>query len=174
MSTHTLIVQSMHKVVMHGGVRETLTQIRQTYWIPQGRQLIKRIISECVTCRKIQGPPFRSAPTPPLPKSRFQQSQAFRFTGIDYAGPLYVRNQGNQTSSKMYICIFTCATVRALHLELVEYQTTQAFLRAFIIFWSRRRVPECIINLQIRSSGTSNNENSSPWNKCITTIPRKP
>ena len=79
----TLIVQSMHKTVMHGGVCETLTHIRQTYWIPQGRQLIKRIISKCVTCRKIQGPPFRSVPTPPLPKSRVLQSQAFQFTGID-------------------------------------------------------------------------------------------
>ena len=142
----TLIVQYMHKVVMHGGVRETLTQIRQTYWIPQGRQLVKRIISKCVTCRKIQGPPFRSEPTPPLPRSRVQQSQAFQFTGIDYAGPLYVRNQGNQTSSKMYICLFTCATVRALHLELVEDQTTQAFLRAFRRFISRRGIPECIIS----------------------------
>ena len=91
----TLIVQSMHKTVMHGGVCETLTHIRQTYWIPQGRQLVKRIISKCVTCRKIQGPPFRSVPAPPLPKSRVLQSQAFQFTGIDYASPLYVRDQGN-------------------------------------------------------------------------------
>ena len=92
---------------MHGGVCETLTHIRQTYWIPQGRQLVKRIVSKCVTYRKIQGPPFRSVPTPPLPKSRVLQSQAFQFTGIDYAGSLYVRDQGNQTSSKVYICLFT-------------------------------------------------------------------
>ena len=142
----TLIVQSMHKTVMHGGVCETLTHIRQTYWRAQGRQLIKRIISKCVTCRKIQGPPFRSAPTPPLPKSRVLQSQAFQFTGIDYAGPLYVRDQGNQTSSKVYICLFTCAAVRAIHLELVEDQTTQVFLRAFRRFISRRGVPECLIS----------------------------
>ena len=96
----TLIVQSMHKQVMHGGVRETFTHIRQTYWIPQGRQLVKRIISKCVTCRKVEGPPFRSVPTPPLPQSRVQQSLVFQFTGIDYAGPLYVHDQTNQTSSK--------------------------------------------------------------------------
>jgi len=36
----TRLVQSMHKTVMHGGVCETLTHIRQTYWIPQGRQLV--------------------------------------------------------------------------------------------------------------------------------------
>ena len=141
-----LIVQSMHKTVMHGRVSETLTHIRQTYWIPQGRQLVKRIISKCVTSRKIQGPPFRSVPTPPLSKSRVLQSQAFQFTGIGYAGPLYVRDQGNQTSSKVYICLFTCAAVRALHLELVEDQTTHAFLRAFRRLISRRGVPECIIS----------------------------
>ena len=50
----TFIVHSMHKQVMHGGVRETFTHIRRTYWIPQGRQLVKRIISKCVTaCRKV-------------------------------------------------------------------------------------------------------------------------
>ena len=142
----TLIVHSMHKQVMHGGVRETFTHIRQTYWIPQGRQLVKRIISKCVTCRKVEGPPFRSVPTPPLPQSRVQQSLVFQFTGIDYAGPLYVRDQTNQTSSKMYICLFTCAVVRAIHLELVEDQTTDAFHRTFRRFISRRGVPECIIS----------------------------
>lgn len=142
----TFIVHSMYKQVMHGGVRETFTHIRRTYCIPQGRQLVKRIISKCVTCRKVEGPPFRSVPTPPLPQSRVQQSLVFQFTGIDYAGPLYVRDQTNQTSSKMYICLFTCAVVRAIHLELVEDQTTDAFLRAFRRFISRRGVPECIIS----------------------------
>lgn len=84
--------------------------------------------------------------TTTLPQSRVQQSLVFQFTGIDYAGPLYVRDQTNQTSSKMYICLFTCAVVRAIHLELVEDQTTDAFLRAFRRFISRRGVPECIIS----------------------------
>lgn len=65
-----------------------------------------------------------------LDTSRVHVSQVFQFTGIDYTGPLYVRNQDTQTSSKMYICLLTCAAIRALHLELVKDQTTQAFLRA--------------------------------------------
>ena len=73
-------------------------------------------------------------------------TQAFQFTGIDYAGPLYVRDQGNHTSFKVYICLFTCAAVKTLHLGLVEDQTTQAFLRAFRRFISRQGVPECIIS----------------------------
>ena len=30
----TLIVRATHSMVLHGGVRETLTELRQSYWIP--------------------------------------------------------------------------------------------------------------------------------------------
>ena len=45
----TLIVHSMHKQVMHGGVRETFTHIRQTYWIPHGQQARQLDNSTCVS-----------------------------------------------------------------------------------------------------------------------------
>ena len=73
------------------------------------------------------------------------QSQPFQHTGIDFAGPMYVRNKNN-TSSKVYVCLFTCTAIRATHLELVEDQTTKAFLRAFRRFIGRRGVPETIIS----------------------------
>jgi len=37
-----LIVRYMHQKVLHGGVREALTQLRQTYWIPKGGICQKR------------------------------------------------------------------------------------------------------------------------------------
>ena len=40
----TLIVRATHCLVLHGGVRETLTELRQSYWIPKGRQLVKKEI----------------------------------------------------------------------------------------------------------------------------------
>lgn len=40
----TLIINHAHKKVFHGGVRDTLTQIREQYWIPQLRQLVKKTI----------------------------------------------------------------------------------------------------------------------------------
>ncbi|XP_078370370.1 uncharacterized protein LOC144654152 [Oculina patagonica] len=141
----TLIVRATHSIVLHGGVRETLTELRQSYWIPKGRQLVKREIRKCVTCRKVEGPPFRSVSSPPLPDIRVTGSQPFQVTGIDYAGPLYVRN-ANKEVAKVYICLFTCTTIRAVHLELVEDQTASAFLRAFKRFASRRGIPECIIS----------------------------
>ena len=140
-----LIVRATHCMVLHGGVRETLTELRQSYWIPKGRQLVKTEIRKCVTCRKVEGPPFRSVHSPPLPDIRVTGSQPFQVTGIDYAGPLYVRN-ANKEVSKVYICLFTSTAIRAVLLELVEDQTASAFLRAFKRFASRRGIRECIIS----------------------------
>ncbi|XP_068734667.1 uncharacterized protein [Montipora capricornis] len=145
-STFTsLVIQHTHTMLKHGGVQDTLTQIRQQFWIPQGRQLVKRLISKCVISRKHEGPHLHSVPTPPLPKEQISQSQPFQHTGIDFAGPMYVRNK-NTTSNKVYVCLFTCTAIRATHLELVEDQTTEAFLRAFRRFIGRRGVPETIIS----------------------------
>ena len=55
---------------------------------------------------------------------RVTRSQPFQVTGIDYAGPLYVCN-ANKEVSKVYICLFTCTAIRAVHLELVEDQTAK-------------------------------------------------
>ena len=140
-----LIVRATHCMVLHGGVRETLTELRQSYWIPKGRQLVKTEIRKCVTCRKVEGPPFRSVHSPPLPDIRVTGSQPFQVTGIDYAGPLYLRN-ANKEVSKVYICLFTCTAIRAVLLELVEDQRASAFLRAFKRFASRRGIRECIIS----------------------------
>ena len=137
----TLIVRARHASVLHGGVAQTLTDLRQRYWIPQGRLSITKIISKCLICKKAEGRAFSSQPTPPLPKARVTQSRVFQFVGVDYAGPLYVRNQDNR-SSKVYICLFTCASTRALHLEIAEDMTTKAFLGGFRRFISRRGIPE--------------------------------
>ncbi|XP_068738134.1 uncharacterized protein [Montipora capricornis] len=140
-----LIIRATHLMVMHAGVRETLTQLRQTYWILKGRQLVKRILHQCVTRKKAEGRPFRSVNFPLLPQPRVTGSQPFQVTGVDYAGPLYVRNNKTETS-KCYVCLFTCAAIRTVHLELLQDNTVNAFLKAFTRFISRRGVPECIIS----------------------------
>ena len=49
---------------------------------------------------------------------------------------------GFQTAeSKVYICLFTCCVVRAVHLDLVPSLSTQSFLRCFKRFTARRGLP---------------------------------
>ncbi|XP_065886647.1 uncharacterized protein [Dysidea avara] len=42
----TLLVCHFHEVVKHGGVNDTLTALRERYWILRGRQIVKRIINQ--------------------------------------------------------------------------------------------------------------------------------
>ena len=79
-------------MVHHSGVRGTLTKHRQSYCIPRGREFVKEQLKKCVTCRKIEEPPFRSVITLPFLEISVTGTQPFRVTGVDYAVPSYIRN----------------------------------------------------------------------------------
>ena len=125
-------------------MNSTLTAIRQCYWIPSARQVIRKLLRCCVTCQKVQGKPYQIPDPPPLIKERIQNAQPFEFTGVDFTGALYMRNGGDE--SKVYICLYTCAVSRALHLEIVTDLTVETFLQAFRRFSSRKSLPKILIS----------------------------
>ena len=86
-----LVVLRSHEQVIHNGVRETLTQVRSKFWITKGRQVVKKILSKCVICRKLEGPPYGNPEAPPLPEFRLSNDLAFSKIDVDYAGPMYVK-----------------------------------------------------------------------------------
>ena len=45
----TLIARDTHLIFLHGGVRDTLTRLFQSYWIPKGRQLVKTLPYRSIT-----------------------------------------------------------------------------------------------------------------------------
>ncbi|XP_046861952.1 uncharacterized protein LOC124455325 [Xenia sp. Carnegie-2017] len=47
-----LVIRQCHESVMHGGVRSTLAQLRSKYWVPKGRQEVKRVSGGCVACKR--------------------------------------------------------------------------------------------------------------------------
>ena len=106
-----------HVKLHHGGVSTTMTALRQVYWIPSMRQCIRSLLRHCVPCRKLSGKPYRAPDPPPLPKIRVSEAPPFTITGVDFTGALFVREGGQE--KKVYICLFTCATTRAVHLEVV-------------------------------------------------------
>lgn len=134
----TLIVRRAHERVCHNGVKETLTETRRRFWIPRGRSLTKYIVRRCVLCRRLEGTPFKTPPPPPLPTFRVKDDPAFTYTGVDFAGPLSIRASGMSTTSKVWICLFTCFVTRAVHLDIVSDQSTQTFIRCLKRFAARR------------------------------------
>ena len=74
-----------------------------------------------------------------LPEFRKTPSPSFSHTGLDYAGPLFVKTKTKE--EKRWICLFTCASTRGVHLEIVNDLSTEEFLMAFTRFASRRGKP---------------------------------
>ena len=134
-----LVVRECHTRLMHGGVKETLTQMRSKYWIVRGRQFVRMLLNECKLCKRYNSRPLSGPPSPPLPEYRVQVSPPFSATGVDYAGPLYLKG-----GEKVWISLFTCCAVRAVHLELVPDLTAMSFVRCLKRFSARRGVPQVI------------------------------
>ncbi|XP_071141981.1 uncharacterized protein [Mytilus edulis] len=82
------------------GLSSTVTLLRQTYWIPSIRQVIKSIIHKCVICQKVTGRPYLAPDPPPLPKDRLTEAPPFTVTGVDFTGALNVKTTDGLTSKK--------------------------------------------------------------------------
>ena len=96
-----------------------------------------------------------------MPADRITASRPFQVTGIDFAGPLYVK--GKLPLRKCYIALFTCATVRAVHLELCSDLTTDTFRLAFQRFIGRRGLPHTVYSDNAQTFQAANRELAELW-----------
>ncbi|XP_053681683.1 uncharacterized protein LOC128732458 [Sabethes cyaneus] len=79
---------------------------------------------------KISMPWFRTTPF----------VRPFTFSGIDYFGPYLVKV--GCSAVKRWVAIFTCLTVRAIHLQAVHSLTTDSCKKAVRRFVARRGAPK--------------------------------
>ena len=136
-----LLIRAYHILHEHAGVDHVLTQIRDSFWIIRARKIAKTVIKYCVPCQKINSRHCNQIP-PPLPEYRVVQSRPFSVIGIDFAGPLRCKG----SNKKWYILLITCASVRAVHLELTPSQNLTDFFNCFSKFTSRRGIPDMVIS----------------------------
>ncbi len=136
----TLIVNYYHKLCGHSGLEYTLSLIRQRYWIINGRPTVRKVLNQCVGCKKRQAP-MGQQKMADLPEDRTTPSKPpFTYTGVDCFGPFEVRR--GRTTAKRYGVLFTCLTTRAIHLEVANSLDTCSFINALRRFISRRGQPE--------------------------------
>ena len=131
----SLLIEKVHKNSLHVGVSQTLSLVRQKYWITQGRSAVKAVLQKCSICRHYEGGPYKMPPMPPLPTKRVTQSSPFSHSGVDYFGPLFMKSKNE--SRKVWVCLYTCLVTRAIHLELMSDMSTEQFLLGFRRFLSR-------------------------------------
>ena len=72
--------------------------------------------------------------------------QAYQVIGLDYAGPLFIKNANMDAASKAYIFLLTCTSSCAIHLELVHDIKAPTFIRAFKQFIARCGMPDIVVS----------------------------
>ena len=104
-----------------------LAELRSRFWVPKGRQIVKKILNQCVTCKRLIGKSYKEPATAALPEFRVTKAPPFSRVGIDFAGPLYAKDASGEMK-KVYIALFSCCVTRAVHLELVDEMLAEALL----------------------------------------------
>lgn len=140
-----LILRNEHVRLQHCGPTLLLCSVRERFWPINGKNLAKHIIRKCVLCFKAN-PVAEKYFMGNLPEFRVNQYLPFFNTGLDYAGPLLIKDRSTRGAklTKAYICLFVCMSVKAIHLELVPDLTTECFLAALKRFIGRRGKPSNI------------------------------
>ena len=141
----TLLIQQYHGRLLHGGVSVTMCKIRERFWIPKIRSLVKKVVHECSHCKKFR---VKALPAPAkslLPEFRSQLTEPFAYTGVDFAGPIVYRDS-KKTTAKAYVALFTCSATRAVHLKLCKDLTADEFKRTMKEFVARRGTPRMMVS----------------------------
>ncbi|XP_024882812.1 uncharacterized protein LOC112461708, partial [Temnothorax curvispinosus] len=137
------IIEFEHQRNMHSPLQATMAAVRQRFWPLSLRSSTRKIINNCVICFKAK-PIFSETIMGSLPAPRVNVSRPFSHCGVDYAGPVTLREgkRRNSRNHKAYIAVFVCFATKALHLELVSDLTTDAFISSLKRLISRRGKPE--------------------------------
>ena len=133
-----MLVLRAHEKAFHVEVQELLSLLRERLWILKGKKTIRSILTRCVVCRR-HGARHISTVPPALPEPRVRNAAVFETTGVDMAGLLFLKD-----GRKVWVCLYTCAVYRAVHLELPSSLSTESFLQTFRRFVARRGRPAII------------------------------
>ncbi|XP_062538129.1 uncharacterized protein LOC134206429 [Armigeres subalbatus] len=140
------LIEAIHRENLHIGPSALLAQLRRQFWIVGARSAVRKVTRNCVRCFKLN-PPCATQFMGDLPVARCDKAPAFVKVGVDFAGPILIKQTGRKAAPvKGYISVFVCMVTKGIHLELVEDLSADAFVAALLRFVSRRGVPEQIFS----------------------------
>ncbi|KAL4217997.1 hypothetical protein ACF0H5_022735 [Mactra antiquata] len=144
-----LIVSHAHQSIQHQGRGFTLNKLRCLgYWVVGGSKMVANFIRKCVVCRKLRRP-TECQKMAELPADRVETYPPFTYCGMDCFGPFPVKN--GRKEIKRYGLLFTCLCSRAVHIEMLDDMSTDAFINSLRCFMAIRGAVR-----QIRSDQGSN------------------
>ena len=140
-----LLINHIHTSHHHIGLSQTLSFYRQRCWTPKIRSCIKGLLLRCVICQRVKNRTIPRPLPPPPPAECVRWVPPFTNVGVDHTGSFNIRDQQGR-KTKAYICIFVCATIRAVHLEVVDNLTTTSFIMCLRRLAASKGVPSIIMS----------------------------
>ncbi|XP_055623324.1 uncharacterized protein LOC129766751 [Toxorhynchites rutilus septentrionalis] len=135
-----LLLDWYHRKYRHANEATVLNEVKQKFYIPRLRVQIRLVKKQCMWCRVHKTVPVVPQ-MGPLPRVRLTPFvRPFTFVGIDFFGPYLIKIGRNAV--KRWVSLFTCLTVRAVHLEAVTSLSTDSCKKAIRRFIARRGAPQ--------------------------------
>ena len=144
-----LLVPKCYEKVVHNGVKQTLSELRNEFSINRGRNYIRKLLNICFTCKRLQSRSYSYPEKSNLPGYRVNRTVPFQVCGVDYLEPVFVKDiyhSSNDEMHKVYIVLFTCSTSKAVILDLVEDNTSKNFINSIKKCITRRGYPKNIVS----------------------------
>ena len=138
-----LFLRNEHKDNQYEGTEHVRNIVQQRMWLLGIRNALRSIKNKCVTCRKGRAQTITPV-IADLPKERLDASTALTNVRVDYFG-LFIVKIGRR-NEKRWCCLFTCLTMRAVHVEVVPKLDTDSCLNAIMRFIPRRGKLSTIIS----------------------------
>ncbi|VVC43503.1 Ribonuclease H-like domain [Cinara cedri] len=87
----------------------------------------RAVVGKCVKCVRAS-PKFTTLLMGQLTKDRVPMSRPFSMIGVDFAGPFIRSGICRITGNKAWKSVLICFATKAVHLEIVEDMTSNAFM----------------------------------------------
>ena len=155
--------------LFHRSVAATLAKSRTHVWIVKGKQLAKKICSQCMVCKIDKRKRLGQQMAELKPESSIV-CPPWSFLSLDYAGPVVVKGEVNKRSrGKSWILIYVCRSTKAVCLLATSGYDTASFLCKHTEFVARKGRPRSIVSdrgTQLVKSGIVLAKKKTPqgWN----------
>ncbi|XP_065083387.1 uncharacterized protein LOC135705543 [Ochlerotatus camptorhynchus] len=135
-----LLLDWYHRDFRHANDETVVNEIRQRFCISQLRTRVRLTKTRCMWCRVYKSVPV-APKMGPLPTVRLTPHvRAFTFIGVDYFGPYLVKI--GRSVAKRWGVVFTCLTIRAIHIEVASSLSSDSCKKAMRRFIARRGAPQ--------------------------------
>ena len=130
------LIQWHHSQIEHRGKHFTVCRLREYgFWVINAGREAGSVVFSCVRCKWLRGK-CEQQMMADLPLNRTLVEPPFTYCGCDYFGPVLVKI--GKSTVKRYGVIFTCFSLRAVHIEMASSLEADSFIQALERFISRR------------------------------------